>query len=177
MRNGNVTGHLTKTDHDVYTFIDSASGITYMENGIWSQHRQCTRDIVSEYVEKTDAQKLSDSLLAACKAAGIEKLVKVVQQMIGSVWHVDRPPTINTFHNLWQSVGGVGFTKLNHPPYADDWRESLMEWHNESKQKTQLEGIVSGHGSSQLLIQCEEKPVVAIGQKVTVILQPTNETK
>ena len=58
-------------------------------------------------------KELSDSLLAACKAAGIEKPKFIAQDENGLVFH------------LWL---GSKTIRLNHPPYADDWQDSLLEW-------------------------------------------------
>jgi len=73
----------------------------------------------------TPEKKLSESLLAACKAAGIEKPRFIIQQE-QSVWHVDVKPEFTT--SYWAALGGVGFIKLDHPPYTDDWQDSLLEW-------------------------------------------------
>jgi hypothetical protein len=80
----------------------------------------------------TPEQQLSESLLAACKAAGIEKPKYIAQDEDGAVWHYDgEPDTTGT-----SDVGIFAFDpdigehaiNLDHPPYADDWKESLMEW-------------------------------------------------
>jgi hypothetical protein len=73
-----------------------------------------------------NTQQLSDSLLAACKAAGIEKPGYIAQNANGKVIHHDNQPSRKGWDSIW---GGGGIPKrLNHPPYADDWRDSLMEW-------------------------------------------------
>lgn len=68
-------------------------------------------------------QQLSDSLLAACKAAGIEEPKFIAQDKSGDVWHYDLKPDTN-IPGIWTGDG----TKIHHPPYADDWQDSLMEW-------------------------------------------------
>lgn len=104
---------------------DGAEGILY-----WDEDGKCTvvdfgYDIIREYTEQTDAQKLSDSLLAACRAAGIEIYGYVAQDEDGEVWHYEyMPRKKNTIFD-----GRCASSRLiNHPPYADDWQESLLEW-------------------------------------------------
>jgi len=77
-------------------------------------------------------KELSESLLAACKAAGIEKPKYIAQDKDGTVWHYDGEP--NTTYTA--DVGIFAFDpdfgeqaiSLNYPPYAEDWKESLLEW-------------------------------------------------
>lgn len=71
-------------------------------------------------------EQLSDSLLAACKAAGIEKPGYIAQNANGKVIHHDNQPS----RKGWDSIWGGGWIpkRLNHPPYADDWKDSLLEW-------------------------------------------------
>ncbi len=72
-------------------------------------------------------KELSDSLLAACKAVGIEKPRYIAQDKDEPyVWHYDlKPDTIES--GMWVVDNGIG-TKIHHQPYADDWQDSLMEW-------------------------------------------------
>jgi hypothetical protein len=63
----------------------------------------------------TPEQQLSESLLAACKAAGIEKPKFIAQDKSGHVYHYNFKPGLITII-------------LNHPPYATDWQDSLLEW-------------------------------------------------
>jgi hypothetical protein len=72
-------------------------------------------------------KELSESLLAACKAAGIENPRYIAQDKDEPyVWHYDlKPDTIES--GMWTVDNGIG-TKIHHPPYADDWQDSLMEW-------------------------------------------------
>jgi len=63
----------------------------------------------------TPEQQLSESLLAACKAAGIEKPKYIAQDKSGHVYHYNFKPGLITII-------------LNHPPYATDWQDSLLEW-------------------------------------------------
>ena len=71
-------------------------------------------------------KELSESLLAACKAAGIEKPGYIAQNANGKVIHHDNQPSRKGWDSIW---GGGGIPKrLNHPPYADDWQYSLLEF-------------------------------------------------
>jgi hypothetical protein len=78
----------------------------------------------------TPEKELSDSLLAACKAAGIEKPRYIAQDKDEPyVWHYDlKPDTDDTKElDMW-AVDNGNATKIHHPPYADDWQDSLLEW-------------------------------------------------
>jgi hypothetical protein len=71
-------------------------------------------------------KQLSESLLAACKAAGIENPRYIAQNANGKVIHHDNQPSRKGWDSIW---GGGGIPKrLNHPPYADNWQDSLLEW-------------------------------------------------
>ncbi len=71
-------------------------------------------------------KELSDSLLAACKAAGIANPRYIAQDKDEPyVWHYDLKP--DTSEVMW-AVDNGNATKIHHPPYADDWQESLLEW-------------------------------------------------
>ena len=72
-----------------------------------------------------EQKKLSESLLAACKAAGIEKPKNVAQDEDGQVWHYYTKPEI---FSTCYSDGSESSSPIDHPPYADDWQESLLEW-------------------------------------------------
>lgn len=72
-------------------------------------------------------KELSESLLAACKAAGIESPRFIAQDANGDVMHYTRKPVINHVWDIWNDHRN-DFTLLNHPPYATDWQESLLEW-------------------------------------------------
>ena len=70
-----------------------------------------------------EQQKLSKSLLAACKAAGIENPKYIMQGASRAVYHSEHDPRM---HN-----GRYDFTQgvcIDHPPYASDWQDSLLEW-------------------------------------------------
>jgi hypothetical protein len=71
-------------------------------------------------------KELSDSLLAACKAAGIKKPGYIAQNANGKVIHHDESPTRQGWTHIWGNGGPP--KRLNHPPYADDWQDSLLEW-------------------------------------------------
>ena len=77
-------------------------------------------------------KELSESLLAACKAAGIESPRYIAQDEDGTVWHYDgKPDTTGTsdvgIFSFHPDVGEHAIN-LDHPPYADDWQDSLLEW-------------------------------------------------
>lgn len=73
-------------------------------------------------------KQLSDSLLAACKAAGIEKPGYIAQDASGNVFHYSQSkPKPQKHCEEWDSLDRF-FKQVNHPPYADDWQDSLMEW-------------------------------------------------
>lgn len=72
-------------------------------------------------------EQLSESLLAACKAAGIEKPKFIAQDEDEPyVWHYDLKPDTEE-SGVWAVDKGNG-TKIPHPPYASDWKDSLLEW-------------------------------------------------
>jgi hypothetical protein len=78
----------------------------------------------------TPEKQLSESLLAACKAAGIESPRYIAQDKDEPyVWHYDlKPDTDDTKElDMW-AVDNGNATKIHHPPYADDWQDSLLEW-------------------------------------------------
>lgn len=71
--------------------------------------------------------ELSESLLAACKAAGIQNPRYVAQDgTSGLVYHYENKPVIRSRYMQWGEYGAYEFIK--HPPYAADWKESLLEW-------------------------------------------------
>ena len=74
----------------------------------------------------TPEKELSESLLAACKAAGIEKPRFIAQDANGQVIHHDEKPSREGWTHIW-GCGGIP-TRLKHSFYADDWQDSLMEW-------------------------------------------------
>jgi hypothetical protein len=71
-------------------------------------------------------KQLSDSLLAACKAAGIENPRYIAQDKNGDVWHYLVKPYRISF--AWVFGGNEDDTIIVHPPYADHWQDSLLEW-------------------------------------------------
>jgi hypothetical protein len=73
----------------------------------------------------TPEQQLSESLLAACKAAGIEKPICIVQGHSGAVYHT---PYISKPTDAFNGIGIMKLTRINHQPYADHWKDSLLEW-------------------------------------------------
>lgn len=74
----------------------------------------------------TPEQQLSESLLAACKAAGIKESKYIAQDEDGQVVHHEERPTREGWTHIFG--GGGACTSLDHPPYAGDWQESLLEW-------------------------------------------------
>jgi|688.fasta_scaffold163506_5 hypothetical protein len=74
----------------------------------------------------TPGQQLSESLLAACKAAGIEKPKYIAQDKSGFVFHYNVKP--NRISSEWLFGSDCDFLEITHPPYAEDWKESLLEW-------------------------------------------------
>lgn len=88
-------------------------------------------------------EQLSESLLAACKAAGIEELGFIAQDANGDVMHYTAMPEANDSSEIWSDYSN-GFTLLGHPPYADDWRDSLLEW--VEPQGEPLAEILAQHG-------------------------------
>jgi hypothetical protein len=87
------------------------------------------RNDMKNETEKTEAEKLRDSLLAACKAAGIDEPRYVAQDGDGEVFEYMEKPFARTGIDLdlWDDYSGV-YKSINHPPYADDWRESLLDF-------------------------------------------------
>ena len=73
----------------------------------------------------TPEKQLSESLLAACKAVGIEKPICIVQGHSGAVYHT---PYISKPTDAFNGIGIMKLTRINHQPYAADWKESLLEW-------------------------------------------------
>jgi len=72
-------------------------------------------------------KELSDSLLAACKAAGIYNPRYIAQDKSEPyVWHYDLMPDTEE-SGVW-AVDNGNAIKIHHPPYADDWQDSLLEW-------------------------------------------------
>lgn len=73
-----------------------------------------------------EQKKLSESLLAACKAAGIEEPRYIVQGASLSVYHSEHDPRLGggkgRLYNYSQALC------IDHPPYADDWQDSLLEF-------------------------------------------------
>jgi len=75
----------------------------------------------------TPEQQLSESLLAACKAAGIESPRFIAQDANGDVMHYTAMPVASYSCDIWSDYQN-DFKLLEHPPYADDWQYSLLEW-------------------------------------------------
>jgi len=74
-----------------------------------------------------EQKKLSESLLAACKAAGVEEPKYIAQDLSGAVWHYKDEPDTNNYGAIWATFTAQN-KKLDHPPYATDWQDSLLEF-------------------------------------------------
>lgn len=75
----------------------------------------------------TPEKQLSESLFAACKAAGIYNPRYIAQDKDEPyVWHYDLMPDTEE-SGVW-AVDNGNAIKIHHPPYAGDWQESLLEW-------------------------------------------------
>ena len=72
-------------------------------------------------------KQLSESLLAACKAAGIESPRYIAQDKSGIIYHYSAKPSMIECEWLYDDDDDE-VNILDHPPYADYWRESLIEW-------------------------------------------------
>jgi hypothetical protein len=75
----------------------------------------------------TPEKQLSESLLAACKAAGIEKPRYIAQDKSGKIYHYSGNPNMTKCEWIFGDLEDE-LDYLNHPPYADDWQDSLLEW-------------------------------------------------
>ncbi len=114
-----------------------ATRVFELSGGRAQQHSaQASRDLrsvftngfhqISNFENMNMTKQLSESLLAACKAAGIENPRYIAQNANGKVIHHDNQPSRKGWDSIW---GGGGIPKrLNHPPYADNWQDSLLEW-------------------------------------------------
>ena len=88
-------------------------------------------------------EQLSESLLAACKAAGIESPRYIAQDEEDCIYHHQYKPTREGYLTMWGNHQGIT-TLLNHPPYADDWQDSLLEW--VEPQGEPLADVLAQHG-------------------------------
>jgi hypothetical protein len=75
----------------------------------------------------TPEQQLSESLLAACKAAGIEEPRYIAQDKSGKIYHYSGKPNMTKCEWIFGDLEDE-LDYLNHPPYAADWQDSLLEW-------------------------------------------------
>ena len=75
----------------------------------------------------TPEQQLSESLLAACKAARIQNPKYIAQDEDDSIYHYKNKPSRKGYQYMWGNHQGIA-TPLNHPPYAEDWQDSLLEF-------------------------------------------------
>ena len=88
-------------------------------------------------------KELSESLLAACREAGIEKPRYIAQDEEDCIYHHQYKPTREGYLTMWGNHQGIT-TLLNHPPYADDWQDSLLEWVD--PQGEPLADVLAQHG-------------------------------
>ena len=72
-------------------------------------------------------KELSESLLAACREAGIEKPGFIAQDQNGFVHHYHSMPTRIGCEFIGDTYD-IFVDRLDHPPYADDWQDSLLEF-------------------------------------------------
>ena len=91
----------------------------------------------------TPEKQLSESLLAACKAAGIKKPRYISQDEDGCVYHYESQPSRNGYQYMWGNHKGFA-ARLAHPPYADHWQDSLLEW--VEPQGEPLAEVLTQHG-------------------------------
>jgi hypothetical protein len=147
-RNGDITAPLVQAWDNSQPFQDGWTKNKYCENGkYYYEPRDSQYDLISEYVEpceelpneKTDAEKLSESLMAACKAAGIDNPRFVAQDKGGNIYHYTMLPYKIKREWLYHDDDEVEL--LDHDEYADDWRESLMEWCNKEQETQKPSGI------------------------------------
>ena len=92
---------------------------------------------------KTPEQQLSESLLAACKAAGIESPRFIAQDANGDVMHYTAMPVASYSCDIWSDYQN-DFKLLEHSPYADHWQDSLLEW--VEPQGEPLADVLTQHG-------------------------------
>jgi hypothetical protein len=92
----------------------------------------------------TPEKQLSESLLAACKAAGIHNPRYIAQNANGKVIHHDESPTRQGWTHIWGNGGPP--KRLNHPPYADNWQDSLLQW--VEPQSEPLADVLAQHGDT-----------------------------
>jgi len=109
-----------------------------------------------------EQRKLSESLLAACKAAGIEKPDYVMQRSSGIVYHMRVNPDIDS---------PFPWTPLCHPPYVTDWQDSLLEFKeyalirkcNKCQSVTAIDLI--GNDENEKELQCEGETVFRVSKE------------
>lgn len=87
--------------------------------------------------------ELSESLLAACKAAGIEKPQYIAQDQDGTVLHHKLRPTREGWNHIFGTGGACVI--LQHPSYAGDWRDSLLEWVEPKEEKSFFSQFTEQH--------------------------------
>jgi len=91
-----------------------------------------------------EQKKLSESLLKACKAAGIEKPKYIAQDQSGLIYHYNKMPFMFS-RNMWGANYDFA-TKINHSPYTDDWQDSLLEWIEPCVNYTEDKSICDSYG-------------------------------
>ena len=88
-------------------------------------------------------KELSESLLAACREAGIEKPGFIAQDQNGFVHHYHSMPTRIGCEFIGDTYD-IFVDRLYHPPYAKDWQDSLLEW--VEPQGEPLADVLARHG-------------------------------
>ena len=90
-------------------------------------------------------EQLSDSLLAACKAAGIESPKYIAQDKDESIYHYNERPVAYHRRHQWDDASTV-YKLIDHPPYAADWQDSLLEWVEPCVNYTEDKSICDSYG-------------------------------
>jgi len=118
-----------------------------------------------------EQKKLSESLLQACKAAGIEEPKYFAQDANGNVFHYSQSkPKPQKHCEEWDSLDRF-FKQVNHPPYADDWQESLLEFREYALIRTcdKCQAITAidmvGSDANEKELQCEGETVFRVSKE------------
>jgi len=118
-----------------------------------------------------EQKKLSESLLQACKAAGIEEPKYFAQDANGNVFHYSQSkPKPQKHCEEWDSLDQF-FKQVNHPPYADDWQDSLLEFREYALIRTcdKCQAITAidmvGSDANEKELQCEGETVFRVSKE------------
>jgi len=116
-----------------------------------------------------EQKKLSESLLAACKAAGVEEPKYIAQDLSGAVWHYKDEPDTNNYGAIWATFTAQN-KKLDHPPYATDWQDSLLEFRDYAliRKCDKCQAITAidmiGSDENEKELQCEGETVFRVSK-------------